>query len=540
MSQSFLSAKFYSSSASSFINDIVSDNSGNTFSTGFFYNNISFDSITLASNSNSSNGFLIKSDGQGTLQWAVSMRSPSMQSNAIEITLDGSLYVAGWFKTKLIIGNDSIVSTSQNNTFIAKFSNSGNLLWMKHFNGAGVPSSQRMNINNLTKDNQGNIYYTGYFESQIIFQNTTLTSSGTSDGFFGKINASGNSIWFKKFGGNYSGTCGLPNNDSGNSIFIDNLGNLFLAGHYAFNFNLGGQTLTGTNDIDSFFAKADTSGNIDWIKSINGNGVQTISSITADALGNPILLLSFQLNCYINGDTLQSNTQFGSPYDFVILKYNSSGNIIWYRQEGYTAGNDNIKVAVSDNSGNIYIYGNFADNTEICDSLLTTYPNWTDKIYVASYNSNGNPNFVVQCGGQRNYPGGMTLNQNEDIILAGCAELGTFSGINFGAFSCNEPGTFHPFIVTLENPTLGAGIKFKSKSEPFTIFPNPTCENVNIIFDSSLSKLSYSISDNTGRICLSGTLTLENKIIDLRNLAQGIYILRLENDMKQAYKIIKL
>jgi hypothetical protein len=55
----------------------------------------------------------------------------------------------------------------------------------------------------------------------------------------------------------------------------------------------------------------------------------------------------------------------------------------------------------------------------------------------------------------------------------------------------------------------------------------------------TISGLSYSISDQIGRPVLSGILTSNDSSIDSNQLAQGIYFFKIDQFNNQVVKIIK-
>ena len=72
------------------------------------------------------------------------------------------------------------------------------------------------------------------------------------------------------------------------------------------------------------------------------------------------------------------------------------------------------------------------------------------------------------------------------------------------------------------------------------IYPNPAKNLINVkTADTKLLGMAYSIYDNTGNVVLLGKITSENTSIELGNLAAGIYMLSIAENMKQTFKVIK-
>jgi len=103
--------------------------------------------------------------------------------------------------------------------FLAKLDAGGNVLWAKSPIGTGNEDTYDM-----VSDSYGNIYITGYFNDQLTFDNTMLSTNGQTDVFVVAYDSSGNVIWTKSAGG--------PNGDNGFGIAIDALSNVYLTGYF--------------------------------------------------------------------------------------------------------------------------------------------------------------------------------------------------------------------------------------------------------------------------------------------------------------------
>jgi hypothetical protein len=71
------------------------------------------------------------------------------------------------------------------------------------------------------------------------------------------------------------------------------------------------------------------------------------------------------------------------------------------------------------------------------------------------------------------------------------------------------------------------------------VFPNPAQSIINVTVDNKLIGDVYSISDNAGRIVLTGKLNSQYTTIELNNLSGGVYIFSVGENMKQTFKVFK-
>jgi hypothetical protein len=73
----------------------------------------------------------------------------------------------------------------------------------------------------------------------------------------------------------------------------------------------------------------------------------------------------------------------------------------------------------------------------------------------------------------------------------------------------------------------------------FTVYPNPTKSQITVKVDALLLGSNYIIYDFTGKSVLSGKIISEDSLIELGNLSGGIYLLSVEENMNQTFKVIK-
>lgn len=247
-----------------------------------------------------------------------------------------------------------------------------------------------------TIDTYGNLYVAGNFASPfIVFGNDTLLNNGTYDIFIAKYDASGNLIWAKDAGGS--------NGDIVEGIATDLLGNVYITGS-SYNFEIGTATLSNSGWVDMFIVKLDALGNLVWLDGAGGNSFDSGKSITTDTYGN----------IYVTGNYSSPSITFGSftltnsgGNDIFIVKYDTSGSVIWARSEG-NIGSEIVNSITSDFNNNIYITGNYSSptinfgttslsNAGIEDIYLVKYDNLGNVIWAKSEGSTGteNANYIV-------------------------------------------------------------------------------------------------------------------------------------------------
>jgi hypothetical protein len=316
------------------------------------------------------------------------------------VDASGSVYTTGYFQGTVDFdpgpGIYSLTSVGGSwDIFVSKLDASGNFSWAQQFGGASNNQGRSIAV-----DPFGNIYTTGAFVGTVDFDPGVgihnLISSGGSDIFVSKLDASGNFVWAKQMGGLSS--------EDGFSIAVDIFGNLFTGGRFTgtadFDPGAGIYNLASTGSSDIFISKLDTSGNFIWAKQMGGATTDIARSIDVDVSGNVYAIGAFN-------DTADFDPGLGIytliPVfndDIFVLKLDSSGNFVWAKQMGGMYFDSGISIAV-DVPGNIYTTGYFGGTGDF-DPGIGTYNLTTmgsDDIFVSKLDSVGNFAWAKNMGG---------------------------------------------------------------------------------------------------------------------------------------------
>jgi len=215
---------------------IVLDAQANVYTTGHFSDVADFDPGVGVYNLTTLPGmneiFISKLNSNGEFAWAKQMGGTSHdRGHAITLDASGNIITTGFFKGTADFdpgtGIANEVAIGGKHIFISKLDASGNFVWVKHI---GTATSVDNEGNAVATDANGNIYVTGYFNANTDFDPGSGTafsnSNGNDDIFILKLTASGNYVWHQKIGGTTW--------DSGKSIFVDNLDNIYTTGFFKF------------------------------------------------------------------------------------------------------------------------------------------------------------------------------------------------------------------------------------------------------------------------------------------------------------------
>lgn len=206
--------------------------------------------VYVCGNSNSGGtNFLIlaKYNTSGTIQWQrrLSLSGSAIIGRGVSVDSSGNVYVVG--------------DRSQQYFEIAKYSSSGTLQWQRQF-GVGSELGRAIAV-----DGSGNVYVCGRSDQP-----------GTAYLQVAKYNTSGDIQWQRRLG---TGSGGMD----GFGVSVDSASNVYVTG----------QTFVNSN-FDVFLAKYNTSGTIQWQRTLGSSGTDIGNGLFNDISGN--LYLSAQTN----------------------------------------------------------------------------------------------------------------------------------------------------------------------------------------------------------------------------------------------------
>src|SRR5690606_38633115 len=198
--------------------------------------------------------------------------------------------------------------------WVVKIDESGNIEWDKTLGG-----DQDDILNSILQTTDNGYLLGGYSESGISGEKTE-NSRGDFDYWILKLDNSGNIEWQTTIGGNDSELL---------SSMIQTTDGGFLVGGYSKSNISGEKTENSRGGNDCWIIKLNSSGNIEWQKTIGGSGTDYLFS-----------LIETNDSGYLIGTTSTSNisgekTENSNGYsDYWVLKLNNTGNIIWQNTIG--------------------------------------------------------------------------------------------------------------------------------------------------------------------------------------------------------------
>jgi hypothetical protein len=300
------------------------------------------DTYSFASSQNDL--LLLKLDSSGSIVWKKRFGGGNVDSaRSVQQTSDGGF---------VVVGRTQSFGAGDPDLLLFKLDSSGNILWKKTFGEsnddeplsvrqtsdggfivAGVTGSFGFGISDLLLlklDSSGNVAWKRIFRGSkssaafsvqqtsdsgfIVAGVTDFSPAASSSGLLLlRLDPSGNIVWKKTFGGGSL--------DGARSVQQTHDGGFIVAGDtYSF----------GAGSTDLLLLKLDPSGNIVWKKTFGGSGIDSADSVQQTSDGGFV----------VAGGTQSFDA---GSVDLLLLKLDSSGNILWRK----TFGGSNIDSAVS-------------------------------------------------------------------------------------------------------------------------------------------------------------------------------------------------
>ncbi|MFW6327698.1 MAG: SprB repeat-containing protein, partial [Bacteroidota bacterium] len=274
-------------------------------------------------------------------------------------------------------------------------------------------SSLLSNISQSVIDPETNdIYVTGTFNSDIFYNNDTLTSNFI-DIFIAKLDSNLKIAWVKKITG--------PKVQAKPTIVYNN-NNLYIAG--AFNDSTSFSSTDGLANqghFDAFIANYDSDGNFKWVTSIgHSNYYEAPYYIEKDQDNNLLCLIEYQDTLSIN-DTIYETYNSGIKNN-AIVKVKPDGSI--NKVKNYPSSNSSRFEAIKSIEGKYYVSGQFSGKLFLNqDSIYSS----SQDLFVFKTNSNfENIEWIRRSYGDgASGAGTFTYDEYNNIYLSGYFESDT-------------------------------------------------------------------------------------------------------------------
>jgi hypothetical protein len=280
----------------------------------------------------------------------------------------------------------------------------------------------------VATDDSGNVYLTGYFQSEIDLGGGALKATGTGyDVYVAKFDGKGSHVWSKSFPG--------AGDEIASSVAVDEAGNVYLTGNFDNTIDFGPGQMMSTGGTDVYLAKlSGSNGSTLWANRYGDTGNSTPRGLTIDGNGNMLLVGYYTSGIKFGGGNLAST----GGNDIFVAKFNGSGVHQWSNRYGDSNYQEAYGVAV-DSSNNVIVAGRFAGSVTFGSLATMTSAGITDA-FVVKLNSSGVPQWSKRYGdGDQQSVAAVAVDSAGSVLftgaMVGAIDLGggTRSGMMYAA-----------------------------------------------------------------------------------------------------------
>ena len=520
----------------------------------------------------------------GNLSWQASFNGIGDNNDNIHtLAFDGQhVYGAGYIVEKDADRNFALFEFDSNGNFVCQTTATGDV------SGSGDDAS------NVFVTPAGNPFLAGFVDN----------ANTSNDLFWMQTNAATcDTLW------TFTNTTLAEGSDKIYDMTTDNLGNYYIGGRID-------QDPSNLYNYDSYVAKLDANGNIVWSQTLNTTGtledrtsyVRLNSNQDVIAVGRNFNGTNYNIlvTAYSNSGTLlwshsfdnggndypsgvqvdaannifitgRAESQVFGEFDYVLLKYSSSGSLAWSKiYNGSANGDDEAQALALDANGNIFVTGksdtdpSANQNMDMVTLRYDANGNITGQnTFDGDFHSDDIPDDIAVGPYNKVYITGHTnkaamLTPNYDIVtrvisndLSNLLYQDIFNG---DSDSSDVPNSLYVMgnefyiagsttsateqrngLVIKYSGSIPDGVDELSSITRFNVYPNPAFHEITIqtnFFEEGLMLLE--LTDVSGRLVKTQQIVNRGQsVVNLEGIPEGIYFYQITKDQK-TYGVGKL
>ena len=383
-----------------------------------------------------------------SLSWSTFLGGPTVFADETSkgVTTDGSgnVYVTGRTDSKSFPTTSGAYQTSGggfDDAFLSKFTSSGSLSWSTYLGGSDIDRGE-----GVTTDGSGNVYVTGEADSGFPTTSGAYQPShaGGNDAFLSKFTSGGSLSWSTFLGGS--------NDDGGNGVTTDGIGNVYVTGNADTTFpttNGAYQGSFGGGVDDAFLSKFTSNGSLSWSTYLGGNNSDYGSGVTTDGSGNVYVTGYADTTFPTTSGAYQPSHAGGN--DAFLSKFTSGGSLSW---STYLGGSnvDYGNGVTTDGSGNVYVTGKARSGFPTTSGAYqTSYGGGGNfggsfDAFLSKFTSSGSLSWSTYLGGSNIDGGnGVTTDGSGNVYVTGDTYSNNFPTTS-GAYQTSNAGSGDAFL----------------------------------------------------------------------------------------------
>ena len=351
---------------------------------------ISLENGDVLSNKGDSDGFVIKYNFLGKVEWGKSIGS-TYEDSIVSVAecMDGGYIVGGNFRDSIELNDKvGIYCKEYQDGMIIKYDLTGEAEWAQEIGGNAYDY-----LYSVTETNDGSYILGGCFASKeiVVSKNICLTNTGSDDGMIIKYEKNelkeASTIKAQQLGGtgkNYI-----------NKVAATNDGGYVIGGRFEGGIDFGnGEILTGKYDKGAMVIKYNSNGETDWAYRL-GEDYNIISSIVVTEDDGVIVGGTTYDDINLeNGEYLENK----GKSDGLIIKYNNQGKVEWARIIGET-NSEGISAMSLTNDGGLVAIGSFSSDVIDLGNGIRLQNKGSSDAMIIKYSSIGETEWAHSIGG---------------------------------------------------------------------------------------------------------------------------------------------
>ncbi|MCW5516327.1 hypothetical protein [Muriicola sp. Z0-33] len=291
--------------------------------------------------------WLIKLDTAGNMQWNTTYGgSKDDRGQSVIQTKDGGYAIVGYAMSS---DGDGSNNEGFHDNWILKLNSSGGIEWERSFGFSGHDHSY-----DLVQTEDDGFFFVGFLDvvssggAGSTAKFNSITSHGVGEFWGTRLDATGNLIWRRYFGGS--------NNDRAHSVVQANDGGFIMAG---FSESGDADISLAKGSYDYWVVKVDGKGKLVWEKSFGGSGIEVAYDIEKTDDG------AYVVTGHTFSDDNDISEQHGES-DVWLIKIDDGGEMLWEQTYG-GSGFDTAQSVSLTADGGFLISGN-SKSTDLANS----------------------------------------------------------------------------------------------------------------------------------------------------------------------------
>ncbi|HMB63550.1 MAG TPA: hypothetical protein VKN36_10790 [Eudoraea sp.] len=350
--------------------------------------------------------WLLKFDAEGNLQWNRTFGgSKDDRGQSVIQTSDGGFAIIGYAMSS---DGDGSNNEGFHDNWILKLSNEGTIEWERSFGFSGHDHSY-----DVVQTVDGGYFFAGFLDvvssggEGSTFKANSLTRHGVGEFWGTRIDAQGNLLWRRYFGG--------TNNDRAHSVVQANDGGFIMAG---FSESGDADISLSKGSYDFWVVKVDETGQLVWERSYGGSGIE-VSYDIANTSDNAYVITGHTFST--DGDVSRNR---GSS-DVWLIKIDDHGKLLWEKTYGGSGFDAAQSVSLAGDGGFL-----LAGNTKSSDMDVTENAGEND-IWILKTDSEGVLLWQQTYGGTSLDSGFDAIEDGQNrLLLVGSSPSNDFPGVD--------------------------------------------------------------------------------------------------------------